>query len=1618
MAVGRISGPLLKANLLRQGVDLAFETDLVYLQVTDPSSTNHKVGIKTTSPTHTLTVDGTTKTTNLLVDTLAEIADISISGTTVSTAQNVLSLIPSGASPVVYQAKLRVDDIELENNVIRTHTTNTDLELRPNGTGTVEVFADTNVYGNIHATGNISADGNITLGDANTDNIIFAADVASNIIPDLDDTYTLGESGKRWADVWTNNLFSDFIDTGDIVVDNINLNLRQGNIIYVAVNGSDSYSGTHQNDPYLTLRYALSQATVGDTVYVYPGDYEEIFPLTVPQGVAIVGANLRSVIIRPTAATRTLDCFRMNGETTVQDFTITGFEHEPIGNTGHAFVFAPGMTVTSRSPYVKNITILTFGSSVRLGTATAEDPRGYAAGDAGHGAFLDGSIVNASSKEAAMLFYAVTFITPAAETLIATNGARVEWLNSFTYFAEKSMYLYSGSTGFAGAGKTEVRVIGQTGTFAVGNTLTYYSTYPTVLSSGTISKIDADGKIYLSGKVTGLETQAERGGKTITAVGNAQLSTTQKKFGTASLLLDGTGDYASIVTQSDFAFPSTISRLAKTITANGNAAVSAVQSKFGSSSIAFDGTGDYLSIATDTDYGFGTGDFTIEGWFYKTAVSTQYLFDTRTTLNENSVAVQSNGSGSLRLFVNGSFVLTSSNAHTNNAWNHLAISRASGVTRFFINGVVSTATYTDATNYGTTKPLVVGAQYNGTTAFAGYIDDFRVSNTARYTATFTPTTTAFVDDFNTKLLVNGNSTIVDNASYGTATNFTIEGWIYPTAAGTYHTIFDFRSTATEKAIYLGINTGNQIYLYVNGVYTITTAAISISAWTHVAVVRYNATTKIYVNGTQSGASWADITNYGTTKPLRIGADFNGNYGFTGYIDDVRISNDTARYTGTFTAPSAALTNDNDCVLLAHFDGANTSTVFLDDVLLPQDIRTNAGGTATAITLVDHSDFGAEIRSIGSASVYGNYGVYGDGLGVVAYLIGQNLAYIGVQYRTDNDVTYAVQANEVVELNGAKIYYSSVDHKGDFRVGELFYVNQAAGTVEFSTTSFNISSLTGVTFTDGVTTTYIDGTEVSTGNIKISGNTIESTSGAVNIISASDEINLQNNVNITGNLDVTGDVTVGGNITLGNQPTDTISIVAGITSNITPGVTETYTLGTNGLQWANLYTGNLHIDSINIDGNVIKTVDSNTDLELRANGTGRIYVPNDNVLIDNDLTVLGTSTLGDTNITGTVTYTGNIIQTGNVTQTGNYSVSGTLTVGSDAQFQNIKIAGNTIRTTLSNSSLELSAAGTGIITMPFNNVSMGQNLTVAGNISSTNALATNRVTAEEFYTGDILVKDNYVATTVSNSNLELRANGTGYIVLEEFNINANVISSNSSNDVVLQPGTGKVVSISSDQSLIIPVGNTGARPTAQSGMIRFNSQMGRYEGYDGTNWIKLSGVGDLDETTYITAELTPGANDDTIRFYNNNALTADLTSARLQVPRVEVDNIIIDGNTISSTTDTDIIFNATGSGSVKLANFAVKDNSITNTVSGAVTTITQTGTGYFKIAGTNGFVVPTGISSERPTAYAVVGMTRYNSELKQLEIYNGTGWDSAAGAGGGINSATAEDIAITYALILG
>ena len=565
MAIGRISGPLLKANLLREGVNLAFENDLLYLDVN-----NNRIGINNASPQYDLDVIGTTRAPALEISTLANIGSVNISGTTISTTQPTLNL--GSADNVIYQNKLTIDSFDLENNVISTNETNANIEFNPNGTGTVEIFADTNVTGNIAATGNITADGNITLGDADTDNITFNAEINSNIIPDATNTYSLGSTTKYWSDVRTQNFFANTVTTDSITVDGVDLALRQGNIYYVAENGSDSYTGDHPNDPYGSLKFALTQATSGDTIHIYPGVYQEIFPMTVPAGVTVKGHTMRGVNITPTAGTNSNDAFLVNAGVTIEDLTISGFY------TGYAFKFAPGFAVSgnNRSPYMRNLSVITMGS-----VTSAADPRGFAQGDAGKGAYIDGSVAGLTSLEATMLFHSATFITPGVDAITVTNGARVEWLNSFTYFANRGIYGVDGATGLRGAGKTAVRVTGLTGTIVDTNTFSYYDTDgTTVLATGTINGVDADGKFYVDGNLTGLTTAGDRGGKTVTRYNNPVTDTAIKKFGSSSLQLDGNEDY--------------------------------------------------IGLTSNNDFGFGTGDYTVEGWFYFNSVAaTQYLFDFR-----------------------------------------------------------------------------------------------------------------------------------------------------------------------------------------------------------------------------------------------------------------------------------------------------------------------------------------------------------------------------------------------------------------------------------------------------------------------------------------------------------------------------------------------------------------------------------------------------------------------------------------------------------------------------------------------------------------------------------------------------------------------------------------------------------------------------------------------------------------------------------------------------------------------------------------------------------------------------------------------------------------------------
>jgi hypothetical protein len=213
MAIGRISGPLLKSNLIRDGVDLAFETDLLYLDVV-----NSRIGINKVAPTTDLDVNGTTKTINLIVDDQFDTGNISIYDNTISSTQSTIFFEPAVGEPTIYHSKLQIDDIEISGNTISTNVSNSNLEFKANGTGTVEIFSNTNITGNLHVTGNINAGGNvviggnITIGNELTDEIVINASIKSDLIPETSNTYDLGSTSFKWRTVYTQEIYADVLN--------------------------------------------------------------------------------------------------------------------------------------------------------------------------------------------------------------------------------------------------------------------------------------------------------------------------------------------------------------------------------------------------------------------------------------------------------------------------------------------------------------------------------------------------------------------------------------------------------------------------------------------------------------------------------------------------------------------------------------------------------------------------------------------------------------------------------------------------------------------------------------------------------------------------------------------------------------------------------------------------------------------------------------------------------------------------------------------------------------------------------------------------------------------------------------------------------------------------------------------------------------------------------------------------------------------------------------------------------------------------------------------------------------------------------------------------------------
>lgn len=195
-----------------------------------------------------------------------------------------------------------------------------------------------------------------------------------------------------------------------------------------------------------------------------------------------------------------------------------------------------------------------------------------------------------------------------------------------------------------------------------------------------------------------------------------------------------------------------------------------------------------------------------------------------------------------------------------------------------------------------------------------------------------------------KTVAAGGLVYANNANMNMGLNdFTIELWIYRTSVGAQCTIFDTRPTSDSLLGVLGCNADDSFYWYSRGAFQITTSSGQslVNTWQHITMCRSGSATTMYLNGIIMGGPFGDFLQSYNGAVFTIGNDVAGTTGFIGKMDEIRVTQGSTggRYTGAFTPPqSRQLLNgyyedpyQKNKVLSLHFDGADTGTVFTDQM---------------------------------------------------------------------------------------------------------------------------------------------------------------------------------------------------------------------------------------------------------------------------------------------------------------------------------------------------------------------------------------------------------------------------------------------------------------------------------------------------------------------------------------------------------------------------------------------------------------------------------------------------------------------------------------------------------------
>jgi hypothetical protein len=349
------------------------------------------------------------------------------------------------------------------------------------------------------------------------------------------------------------------------------------------------------------------------------------------------------------------------------------------------------------------------------------------------------------------------------------------------------------------------------------------------------------------------------------------------------------------------------------VTAVGNAQISTTQSKYNGTSAYFDGTGDYLSIAANSAIDLGSGDFTIEFWV-RPAAKTNAV-DAVFGYGNYACMFYHNGTNwTLEMSSTGSsnqLVITC--AVTLNTWQHIAIVRNGSSIVVYKDGVSSaTGTFTGTVTTNA-RTLRIGDNGNSQN-INGYIDELKITKgVARYTSAFTSppipsTCTDLTRSKNVGTLTggvdynfsNGGSLVFDGTNdyitsptstlfnFGTG-DFTIEMWVYPTSVKTF-SLLDFRINETNpngNAFVIGTSASNFWVVYQNG-NQITGPTVVANQWVQLVVNRVGTAVKMFLNGVQAGSTWTTSNTF-TDGAFVLGTDYplNARF-FQGNVSSVKI----------------------------------------------------------------------------------------------------------------------------------------------------------------------------------------------------------------------------------------------------------------------------------------------------------------------------------------------------------------------------------------------------------------------------------------------------------------------------------------------------------------------------------------------------------------------------------------------------------------------------------------------------------------------------------------------------------------------------------------------------------